>query len=44
MDKTLKYQDAIITLLREFAEFWKSFKGVWNRISIGSGQIIYRLG
>jgi hypothetical protein len=43
MDKTLKYQEAIITLLREFAEFWKSSKGVKNQVIADKENHIYQL-
>ncbi len=43
MDKILKYQEAIITLLHEFSDFWRSSRGVKNQVSIDKEQHIYQL-
>lgn len=43
MDKTLKYQEAIITLLHEFSDFWRSTKGVKNQIVVDKENHIYQL-
>lgn len=43
MDKTIKYQDAIITLLHEFAEFWRSSRGVKNQVVADKENHIFML-
>ncbi len=43
MDKTIKYQKAIITVLNEFAEFWRSSRGVRNQVVADTTNHIYQL-
>ena len=43
MDKTLKYQEAIITLLHEFSDFWRTSKGIKNQVAVDKENHIYQL-
>jgi XisI protein len=43
MDKTLKYQDAIVKVLTEFSEFWKTKRGVKNQVVVDKDHHIYQL-
>jgi hypothetical protein len=41
--KTAKYEKAIITVLNEFADFWRSSRGVKNQVVIDKGNHVYLL-
>lgn len=43
MDKTIKYENIIIALLHEFAEFWRSSRGVKNQVVADKENHIYQL-
>jgi XisI protein len=43
MDKTIKYENVIIALLHEFAEFWRSSRGVKNQVVADKENHIYQL-
>lgn len=43
MDNTLKYQSIIIDLLNEYADFWKSTRGIQHQVIADKEQRHYQL-
>ncbi|MEY4904873.1 MAG: hypothetical protein RLZZ292_2688 [Bacteroidota bacterium] len=43
MDNTLIYQDTIIGLLHEYADFWKTTQGIQNQVIIDKEHHYYQL-
>ena len=43
MDNTLIYQNTIINLLNEYADFWKTTQGIQNQVIIDKEHHFYQL-